>query len=95
MKFGMKAISLFQALKNTMTKKAEAKTPPPAPTVDTSYLRKFAHVSDDLKKEIVKTASAMGHSRRDIYDMVSDLDKNSQLQKQADYIKWYKQITSS
>lgn len=95
MKFGMKSISLFQALKQAMKKEAKVVAPSPTPVVDTTYLKKFGNVSEDLKKEIIKTATAMDLSRRDIYDMVSDIDKNRTIQKQAEYIKWFKQITSS
>lgn len=90
----MKAISLFEALQTKVTKKATAPVAP-APAVNTSYLKKFANLSEPLKKEIIKTAEGMGYSSRDIYDIVLTVSKNTEIQKKAEYIKWLKDITST
>lgn len=91
-----KALSLFQALKPRGVKKAEAPPNPVVnPTVDISYLQKFSNVSEGLKKEFAKVAGELGCERRDIYDMISAIDKGKQVEKQANYINWLKELNNS
>ena len=88
----VKAISLFEALKNKTAKKSQL--PKVAEVVDVAHLKKFSNLSDGLKREVVKTASALGCQKDAIDDMVSIINKGQEIQKQATYIQWLKDIHS-